>query len=65
MINWILGLLKSWLGHWLLAEEEAERQRVIEERLKADEEKRQKMRDIVNQQYEVAKTVTDLENVEF
>jgi hypothetical protein len=65
MINWIVELLKSWLGHWLLAEEEAERQRVAEERLKADEEKRQQMRDIVNQDYPIQRTISNLEDAEF
>ena len=65
MINWLVGLFKSWLGHWLLKEEEDERRRAAERRLKEDEEKRQKQAEIVRQNYEIAKTVTDLDNVEF
>ena len=58
MINWLINLLKNWLGHKLLSEEEeAERAR--------DAEIRRKRRELIENEYPTDKTADDLDRGEF
>jgi len=58
MINWIFDLLKSFLGHWLLKEEEAEER-------KKDQERARKQKEIVESDYGTDQTADDLDNGRF
>jgi hypothetical protein len=54
MIKWLIDLVKNWLGHQLLAEEEeSERAR--------DEEIRRKRRELIENDYPTDKTADDLD----
>lgn len=58
MINWIFDVLKRFLGHWLLKEEEAEER-------KKDQERARKQKEIVESDYDTTKTADDLDNGSF
>jgi hypothetical protein len=58
MIKWLVDLIKSWLGHQLLAdEEENERRR--------DEEIRRKRKELIDADYSTNQTADDLDRGEF
>jgi hypothetical protein len=58
MIDWLINLIKSWLGHQLLAdEEESERKR--------DEEIRRKQKEIIDAEYTTDQTADDLDSGNF
>lgn len=58
MINWLIGLIKNWLGHKLLSdEEEFERKR--------DEEIRRKRKELIDADYPTDQTADDLERGDF
>jgi hypothetical protein len=58
MINWIFNLLKNYLGHWLLKEEEAEER-------KKDQERARKQKEIVESDYDTTQTADDLDSGKF
>jgi hypothetical protein len=58
MIKWLFDWLRRKLGHYLLAEEEAEDKR-------RDEERARRMKDIIEADYTVDQTADDLEKGEF
>jgi hypothetical protein len=58
MIKWIFDWLRRKLGHYLLAEEEAEER-------KRDEERARKQRDIIEADYKTDDLTDDLDNGRF
>jgi hypothetical protein len=58
MISWLINLIKHWLGHQLLADEE-------EHDRKRDEEIARKRKDIIDAEYSTDQTADDLDNGTF
>jgi hypothetical protein len=58
MIKWIIDLIKSWLGHQLLADEE-------ENERKRDDEIRRKRKEVIDADYSTEQTADDLDNGRF
>jgi len=58
MIAWLFNLIKHWLGHQLLADEEENERRL-------DEYIARKRKDIIEANYETTDTADDLDNGTF
>lgn len=65
MLNWIIDIVRRWLGHWLLAKEEAEQKQQEDIQKDKLKKKKDKQKQIVESDYGTTQTADDLEKGEF
>lgn len=65
MLNWLIDIVRRWLGHWLLAKEEAEQKQQEDAQKDKLAKKKEKQKQIVEGNYETTQTANDLDNGEF
>lgn len=65
MLNWLIDIVRRWLGHWLLAKEEAEQKQQEDAQKDKLARKKEKQKQIVEGNYETTQTANDLDNGEF
>ena len=65
MLNWLIDIVRRWLGHWLLAKEGAEQKQQEDAQKDKLAKKKEKQKQIVEGNYETPQTANDLDNGEF